>query len=258
MPAVIVNIMRGGPGLGTIQASQADYFQATKGGGHGDYRLIVLAPNSVQEMIDLTIEAFDLADKYRTPVMILGDGAIGQMMEPAILPKAIEHNIDKSKWATTTRAKRTSGGPNVVNSLFLQAEELEKYNVELQGKFATITSNEVRFDSYLTEDADIVVVGYGIMSRIAHGAIDKLRAEGLRVGLLRPITLWPFPYMAIQNLIPTAKKFLVAEMSAGQMIEDVMLAVVNRRPVYLCGKMGGVIPTVDQMIKEIIRVSKAV
>ncbi|MEI6285171.1 MAG: 3-methyl-2-oxobutanoate dehydrogenase subunit VorB [Bacillota bacterium] len=258
LPAVIVNIMRGGPGLGTIQASQADYFQATKGGGHGDYRLIVLAPNSVQEMIDLTIEAFDLADKYRTPVMILGDGAIGQMMEPAILPKAIEHNIDKSKWATTTRAKRTSGGPNVVNSLFLQAEELEKYNVELQGKFATITSNEVRFDSYLTEDADIVVVGYGIMSRIAHGAIDKLRAEGLRVGLLRPITLWPFPYMAIQNLIPTAKKFLVAEMSAGQMIEDVMLAVVNRRPVYLCGKMGGVIPTVDQMIKEIIRVSKAV
>lgn len=258
LPAVIVNIMRGGPGLGTIQASQADYFQATKGGGHGDYRLPVLAPNCVQEMIDLTVEAFDLADKYRTPVMILGDGAIGQMMEPAILPEPQRSNVDKNGWATTTRAKRASDTPNVINSLFLQAEDLEQYNIELQAKFATIAANEIRYDEYLTEDADIVVVGYGIMSRIARSAIDTLRKDGLRVGLLRPITLWPFPYLAIQNRISTAKKFLVAEMSAGQMMEDVMLAVSDHRPVYLCGKMGGVIPTVGQMIEEIIHVNEAV
>ena len=256
LPAVIVNIMRGGPGLGSIQPSQADYFQATKGGGHGDYHLVVLAPNSVQEMVDLTVLAFDIADRYSTPVMLLGDGALGQMMEPVVLPKP-QTVRPAADWATTTRKARAGAAQNGVNSQFMKSEDLETHNIHLQDKYAEITSNEVRSESYLTDDAEVVIVAYGITSRIARSAIDKLRSQGYKIGMLRPISLWPFPYLEIEALIPTTKRFLVAELSAGQMIEDVLIAVGRERPVNLCGRMGGMMPSVSQMIEEIKSVYEA-
>jgi 2-oxoglutarate ferredoxin oxidoreductase subunit alpha len=250
LPCVIVNIVRGGPGLGGIQPAQSDYFQATKGGGHGDYRNIVLAPNSVQELVDITILSFDLADKYRNPVMLLGDGALGQMMEPVEF-KASEVKPTNKPWAANgLRGKRTT--PNIINSLHLKPEALEKHNIHLQEKYAAISANEVRYEAIHTEDAELVLVAYGITSRIARTAMEKARSEGMKVGLLRPITLWPFPEEIIGKLADTAKAFLTLELSAGQMIEDVKLAVNGKKPVHFYGRMGGMMPNPKEIYEQIV------
>lgn len=257
LPAVIVNMMRGGPGLGNIAPSQADYFQATRGGGHGDYRTMVLAPSAVDEAWHLTHLAFDLADEYKNPVMILGDGILGQMMEPIEVVRKHLHgkaaapagNASHKPWALTGCRGRK---PNVIRSLLLGEGELEDFNRLLQMKFNKMKSKEVRFESVYTEDSDLVVVAYGTTSRIVRSAISKARQERLHVGMLRPITLWPFPEAALQKLTKKAKAFLVVEMSAGQMIEDVKLSVLGKRPIHFYGRAGGGIPTEDAVL-EIIR-----
>lgn len=251
LPCVIVNIMRGGPGLGGIQPGQADYFQATKGGGHGDYHTIVLAPNSVQELVDVMIDAFDLADIYRTPVMILGDGALGQMMEPVEF-KVSNREVLTKPWAATGMGERIT--PNIINSLFLQPDALEKHNNRLQKKYQAIVSKEVRFEAINTEDADIVLVAYGITSRIARSAMDKARANGMKVGLFRPISLWPFPYEELMSSASSAQKLLVFELSAGQMIEDVQLAIKCSKPVHFYGRTGGMIPSPKELLTAIEQV----
>lgn len=252
LPCVIVNVQRGGPGLGSIQPGQADYFQATKGGGHGDYRNIVLAPNSVQEMADITIEAFDLADKWRNAVMILGDGALGQMMEPVEFKESNSKPVEKP-WAATGRRGRTK--PNIVNSLYLQPDLMEKHNHVLQEKYAKIQAEETRWEALNTDDAEVVVVAYGITSRIAMTAINKARANGVKVGLFRPISLWPFPSQPLAELAKTAKAFVVFEMSAGQMVEDVRLAVNGAKPVSFHGRTGGMLPTPKELYEKIISVA---
>ncbi len=238
LPCVIVNMARGGPGLGSIQPGQCDYFQATKGGGHGDYHNIVLTPNSVQELVDYTIIAFELADKYRNPVMILGDGALGQMMEPVAFPDKAPPAPAKP-WATTGLKGRKE--PNVINSLHIQAPDLEKHNIHLQEKYKTIMVNEARWETLQTDDAELVLVAYGITSRVAQSAMEMARAAGMKVGLFRPITAWPFPYDALAPLAKTAKAFLAVELSAGQMVEDVRLAVGGAKPVHFYGRTGGMI-----------------
>lgn len=253
LPSVIVNIMRGGPGLGSIQPSQADYFQAVKGGGHGDYRLIVLAPNSVQEMVDMTMQAFDLADKYRNPVMLLGDGALGQMMEPIVMRPALD-KLPTKEWAAIGKGKREHN--NIINSLYLQSEDLEKHNIRLQEKYQKITENEIMWEEMQTEDAEIVLVAYGITSRIAQTAMDEMRAQGLKVGLFRPKTLWPFPKMQLAKVAEKAKAFLVVEMSAGQLVEDVELAIRCAKPVHFFGRMGGMIPSTKEICEEIVKISR--
>ena len=252
LPCVIVNVQRGGPGLGSIQPGQADYFQATKGGGHGDYRNIVLAPNSVQEMADITIEAFDLADKWRNAVMILGDGALGQMMEPVEFKESNSKPVEKP-WTATGRRGRTK--PNIVNSLYLQPDLMEKHNHVLQDKYAKIQAEETRWEALNTDDAEVVVVAYGITSRIAMTAINKARANGVKVGLFRPISLWPFPSQPLAELAKTAKAFVVFEMSAGQMVEDVRLAVNGAKPVSFHGRTGGMLPTPKELYEKIISVA---
>jgi len=252
LPCVIVNIQRGGPGLGSIQPGQADYFQATKGGGHGDYRNIVLAPNSVQEMADITIDAFDLADKWRNAVMILGDGALGQMMEPVEFKESTRIPVEKP-WATTGRHGRIK--PNIVNSLNLQPDLMEKHNHVLQDKYARIEAAEARWENLQTVDAEIIVVAYGITSRIATTAINKARANGIKVGMLRPISLWPFPSKPLSDLAQQVKAFVVFEMSAGQMVEDVRLAVNGKRPVFFHGRTGGMLPTPKELYEKIVAVS---
>ncbi|MDR3565865.1 MAG: 3-methyl-2-oxobutanoate dehydrogenase subunit VorB [Negativicutes bacterium] len=251
LPCVIVNIVRGGPGLGSIQPGQCDYFQATKGGGHGDYHLIVLTPNSVQEMVDLTILSFDLADKYRTPVMLMGDGALGQMMEPVEF-KPSESTPPAKPWASTGLKGRAKS--NVINSLYLQPELLEQHNIRLQQKYDTIRANEVRYETMHTDDADLVLVAYGITSRIAQSAMEKAREQGMKVGLIRPITVWPFPEKAIAAVAPKVKAFLTLELSAGQMVEDVRLAVNGQKPVYHWGRMGGMIPSPKEVLAQITRI----
>lgn len=250
LPCVIVNIQRGGPGLGSIQPGQADYFQATKGGGHGDYRLIVLAPNSVQELADDTIRAFDLADKYRVPVLILGDGALGQMMEPVEFTPSQTKSIEKP-WAANGMHGRSK--PNVINSLFLKADELEAHNKELQKVYAAISENEVKWEELNTDDAELVLVAYGITSRICQTAMTMARAKGMKVGLLRPITLWPFPSAPLARIAKTASRFLTVEMSAGQMVEDVRLAVNGAKPVEFYGRTGGMIPSPQEIFEVIVR-----
>ncbi|HMM20530.1 MAG TPA: 3-methyl-2-oxobutanoate dehydrogenase subunit VorB [Selenomonadales bacterium] len=250
LPCVIVNIVRGGPGLGGIQPAQSDYFQATKGGGHGDYRLIVFVPNSVQEMVDTTMLAFDLADKYRTPVMLLGDGALGQMMEPVEFKNA-ESKAPEKPWAASGLKGRTK--TNVINSLFLQPDKLEKHNIHLQEKYRTIEQNETRWEEMNTEDAELVLVAYGITSRIAQSAMEKARAAGMKVGLLRPITVWPFPYAPLAKLAKTASAFLSVELSAGQMVEDVRLGVNGAKPVHFFGRVGGMIPSVQEVYDQIVK-----
>lgn len=258
LPAVIVNMMRGGPGLGNIAPSQADYFQATRGGGHGDYRTIVLAPSAVEEAWHLTHLAFDLADEYRNPVIILGDGILGQMMEPIEVVRKHLHgrtaNHDSRKpWALTGCKGRK---PNVMRSLYLGDGELEEFNRILQMKFNKIKSKEVRFESVYTEDSDLVVVAYGTTSRIVRSAISKARHERLHVGMLRPITLWPFPEAELNKLTKRTKAFMVVEMSAGQMIDDVKLSVSGKRPIHFYGRAGGGIPTEEavlDMIRDILR-----
>ncbi len=254
LPCLLVNVIRGGPGLGTIQPSQGDYFQAVKGGGHGDYRLIVLAPNSVQEMADFTFLGFDLADKYRTPVLILADGALGQMMEPVVFPDydPDEHKVDHSSWAT--RGKPSSREHNVITTLYLVTEEMEEINLKLQEKYRTIMQNEVRYEEIETEDADFVIVAFGLTSRIAHKTLELAREEGLKVGLLRPKTLFPFPSKILAQLAERVDGMLVVEMNAGQMVEDVRLAVNGQIPVYFHGRMGGIVPQPEEVLERIKQV----
>lgn len=247
LPCVVVNINRGGPGLGNIAPEQSDYFQMTKGGGHGSYNLIVLAPNSAQEMCDLTIKAFELADKYRNPAAILTDGFIGQMMEPVEFPEPIKH-LPEKPWAVDATAKTTD---NLISSILISAEELEKHVLKLKAKYDEIERNEVMFEEYHTDDADYVAVAFGIVSRVMITAIDLARDEGIKIGLLRPITLWPFPKVPIGAWANRAKAILVAELSTGQMIEDVKLAVACRPPVDLYARVGGIVPTPQELLGAI-------
>jgi 2-oxoglutarate/2-oxoacid ferredoxin oxidoreductase subunit alpha len=249
LPAVIVNIMRGGPGLGNISPSQSDYFQATKGGGHGDYHSIVLAPSTVQESMDLTILAFDLADRYRIPVIILGDGMLGQMMEPIEQRKAqnVKHEAAEKPWALTGAKGRP---PNIIRSLLLGEGALEKFNIQLQEEYEEIAAKESRHESMHIEDAQIVLAAYGTMGRLCKSAMQHLRKEGLRVGLIRPVSLWPFPSEIFAQTAQKVKNFLVVEMSAGQMLEDVQLAVNGRAEIDFYGRMGGGVPEEEEIIKR--------
>jgi len=250
LPCVIINIMRGGPGPGNIAPSQADYSQATKGIGHGDFHLIVLAPNSVQEMADTTMLAFELADRYRNPVMILADGLLGQMMEPVEFAGQAPPEPDKP-WATTGAEGRPR---NIINTLLIEPEELEKHNLRLQEKYACIRENECRCENYLTEDAEILVVAYGSWSRIAKSAVQQAREQGIRAGLSRPISLWPFPEEAVNNASLNARACLVAEMNEGQMVPDVRLALRDRIPVHHYGRLGSVIPSPSEILEQIKRI----
>jgi 2-oxoglutarate ferredoxin oxidoreductase subunit alpha len=257
LPCVIVNIVRGGPGLGSIQPSQSDYFQATRGGGHGDYRLIVLAPSSVQEAAELTQLAFDLADRYRNPVMILGDGLIGQIMEPVAIPEyRLPADLPSKTWAAIGKAQGGKTPKSVINSLFLDPAALEAHVEKLYRKYEAIEQTETRFQTEYTDDAEIVVVAYGTTARIARSAIRKARAEGVRAGLVRPVTLWPFPAEAVRNAALCAKRVLTVEMSKGQMLDDVKLAVNGLRPVFFYGRAGGVVPSVDEMAGAIIKLKE--
>ncbi len=247
LPCVAVNVCRGGPGLGTIQPSQGDYFQAVRGGGHGDYQLIVLGPNSVQEMMDLTILAFDLADKYRNPVMLLSDGAIGQMMEKVNLPEPRPYKPDKP-WATT--GKTAGKERNIITSLYIQSEVMEQVNIRLQEKYKKIAENEVRYEAYRVDDAEIIVMAFGLSSRICKKVVDLARGSGVQMGLLRPITLWPFPDKKIAELAASdrVKFFFSVEMNAGQMVQDIRLAVEGKKPVYFYGRKGGIVPTPEEIL----------
>ena len=248
LPAVIINVQRGGPGLGGIQPSQADYWQATRALGHGDFRVVVYAPSTVQEMADLAFTAFDVADQYRTPVMILADGMLGQMMEPVVMPEPRDEQVEKP-WATTGHKHKRPH--NVVNSLYLTADELERLNVERYERYAVIERDEQRAETFLVEDADVVVVAFGASARVARSAVVEARAKGVKAGLIRPITLWPFPVDALEAAVPTAKAFLTVEMNMGQMVDDVRLAVNGRRPVEFFGRTGGVIPTPVEVLAQI-------
>jgi 2-oxoglutarate ferredoxin oxidoreductase subunit alpha len=249
LPAVIVNVMRGGPGLGNIAPSQSDYFQATKGGGHGDYNMVVLAPASVQEMFDFTYEAFGIAFKYRNPVMILTDGMIGQMMEPMVVKKKEKmHDADAVKWALRGAVSRK---PNYIRSLFLKEGVLESWNDELQKKFMKMKRSETRHCEYKTEGADIIFVAYGTCARIAESCVDRLREKGVKAGLFRPVSLWPFPYDALKKLDGKKTRFVVVEMSAGQMVEDVRLAISAPSRVLFYGRTGGGIPEEEDILKMV-------
>ena len=253
LPSFIVNVERGGPGLGGIQPSQSDYFMATKAGGPGDFRMIVLAPASVQEMADLTVKGFDLADEYRMTSMILADGTMGQMMEPVSLEFGEPKKFDKP-WATTgTQMKRKH---NIVNSLYLVPEELEKGNFERFERYAKIEQKEAMWEEYLTDDAESCVVAFGIASRVAKNAIAEARARGVKVGMIRPITLWPFPKAAFEKVEKHVKTFISVELSMGQMIEDVQLATKCRKPVLLCNRAGGMIPSADMILDAILKADK--
>ena len=251
LPCVIVNMQRGGPGLGNIAPSQGDYFQAVKGGGHGDYKLIVIAPNSAQELLDYTAHAFDLADKYRNPVMILGDGLLGQMMEPIQLPAPRDHgSVTAKPWALTGCKGRK---PNIIKSLILAEGALEEHNRKLQEKFKTITQAETMVEVLSVKDSDTVLVAYGSVARIAKASMEMARAKGLKVGLIRPITLWPFPDEQVKELAKTTGQFLVFEMNMGQMIEDVQLALAGQGEVAFYGRPGGVIPAPSEVARVITR-----
>lgn len=248
LPALIVNVQRGGPGLGGIQPSQSDYFQATRGAGHGDFHLIVLAPASVQEMVELVFRGFDLGEKYRMPVMLLSDGTMGQMMEPVVLEQKEIVQYDKSWALTGTDGVRK---PNIVNSLFLKPEELEKFNFARYERYKKIEETETMYEEYKMEDAEICVVAFGVASRVSKNAIDEARAMGIKVGMIRPITLWPFPKKALLKASEKVKKFISVELSMGQMIEDISLAVKCRREVLLCNRTGGMIPTTAEVVAKI-------
>ncbi|TFH36558.1 MAG: 3-methyl-2-oxobutanoate dehydrogenase subunit VorB [Bacteroidia bacterium] len=249
LPCLIVNVVRGGPGLGTIQPAQSDYFQATKGGGHGDYKLIVLAPSSVQEMADFVELGFDLAFKYRNPAMILSDGAIGQMMEKVWLKPQKERSAKVPSWGTT--GKTPDRERNIITSLDLNAYKQEQFNLKLQAKYREIEANEVRYEAFQCEDAEYLFVAYGTSARVCQKSIQLARAEGIRVGLLRPITLFPFPKKIINELADQVKGILAVEMSAGQMVEDVRLAVNGKIPVEHWGRMGGIVPTPEEAVENL-------
>lgn len=248
LPCLIVNVNRAGPGLGTIQPGQGDYFQATKGGGHGDYRLIVLAPASVQEMADFVYLGFDLAEKYRNPVLLLSDGAIGQMMEKVKFPYYERPSFDRS-WATTGKPKTRNR--NFITSLHILPEKMEQHNLHLQEKFETIRKNEVRYEEIKTEDADYLFVAYGLSARICHKAMDLARAKGIRAGLFRPITLFPFPYDRLNELASRVKGMMTVELNTGQMVEDVRLAVSGKIPVAFYGRLGGMVPTPEEIVQQL-------
>lgn len=248
IPCLIVNVQRGGPGLGTIQPSQGDYFQATKGGGHGDYRLLVLAPSSVQEMADFVFEGFRLAEKYRNPAMILADGALGQMMEKVLLPPGGSLPYPDKSWATT--GKPANGERRYLTSLHMEPEKMEEINIKLQKKYARM-KEDVRHEVLGSENPEVVLVAYGLTSRVCQKALELAKEQGIEVALLRPITLYPFPSGAIQSMAETAGAFLTVEMNAGQMVEDVRLAVNGKRPVFFKGRMGGMIPSPEEILLEI-------
>jgi 2-oxoglutarate/2-oxoacid ferredoxin oxidoreductase subunit alpha len=250
LPAVIVNVMRAGPGLGDITPSQADYFQATRGGGHGDYNTLVLAPATVQEMHDFAIKAFELADRYRNPVLVLADGRLGQMMEPLMLREDVT-DIPKKEWALTGAAGREK---HTIRSYYAGGK-VEDSNKVIQSKYRQMEAEEVMYETYLTDDADILIVAYGTSARLSQGAVDVVRAEGIKAGLLRPQTLFPFPTDAIRTLAENAKCTLTVEMSAGQMVEDVRLAVEGKVPCHLFGRMGGAISTIDEIADAIRELS---
>ncbi len=253
LPALIVNVQRGGPGLGGIQPSQSDYFQATKGGGHGDFKLIVLAPASVQEMVDLTFKGFDLADKYRVPAMILADGTMGQMMEPVSLDRGVVTEYAKP-WATT--GTKYHEGRNVVNSLSLSPAQLEEWNLSRYARYEKIERDEVMFEEFMMEDAEICIVAFGITSRISKNAIMEARNKGIKVGMIRPITVWPFPKQALLNASKKVKAFLSVELNMGQMVDDVKLAINCSKPVYFYGRTGGVIMTPDEIVEQLEKIEK--
>jgi len=248
LPAVVVNVMRGGPGLGNIAPSQADYFQATRGGGHGDYRTIVLAPASVQELADCMMLAFDLADLYLMPVMVLADGILGQMMEPVVLKKKNSRQLPAKDWALTGAKDRDQ---NIVRSLWLKEGALEAHNNKLQARYEEIQRDEVLCEQFEVDDAEIVVVAYGVAARIVRGAVTRARAEGIKAGWIRPITLWPFPTEEISKAAEEFRMFLTVEMSSGQMVEDVRMAVAGKAPVVFHGRPGGGVPTVDEILDKI-------
>ena len=248
LPAVVVNVMRGGPGLGNIAPSQGDYFQSTRGGGHGDYRTIVLGPSTVQELADSMFLAFDLADKYRITVLVLADGILGQMMEPVLLEKKPSPKLPEKDWALTGNEGREQ---RIVRSLWLADGMLEKHNQKLQAKYKQIQDNEVLCELQNTDDAEIIVVAYGVAARMADSAVRKARAEGIKAGLIRPITLWPFPTEQISNAADNTKTFLAVEMSCGQMVEDVKLAVNGKADVEFYGRCAGGVPAIDDILEKI-------
>ena len=254
LPGVIINVQRGGPGLGGIQPSQSDYWQATRATGHGDFQIIVYAPSTVQEMADLAYQAFDVADKYRVPVMILADGMLGQMMEPVELPEARDlASLPEKPWATCGHGHKRPH--NIANSLYLTADKLEELNIERYKRYDVIKEQEQKAEAFMTEDAEYVVVAFGASARVAHSAVVAAREEGIKAGLLRPVTLWPFPTKAIEETIPTAKAYLTVEMNMGQMVDDVRLVVNGRRPVSFFGRTGGVIPTPAEVLDQLRQLS---
>ena len=250
IPCVVVNMVRSGPGLGGILPAQSDYFQATKGGGHGDYHLLVLAPATVQEAVDITYDAFELAEQYRNPVMILGDGLLGQMMESVSLPQQ-KSSVQEHPWATTG-----CGGdqPRIINSLYIEGDVMEERTRRIFEKYALMQQNEVRWEEYHTEDAQLLVAAYGSTARIARTAVARARSEGLPVGLFRPISLYPYPYRELQKAATNAKGILTVEMSMGQMVEDVRLSVEGACPVRFYGRTGGIVPTPGEILHEIKKV----
>jgi len=248
LPLVLVDITRGGPGLGNIAPEQSDYNQIVKGGGHGNYRLIVLAPNSAQEMSDLTMLCFELADIYRTPVVLLADGFIGQMMEPVEFPEAVTR-LPEKPWAVHGDQLDEE---RLITSIQLEPELLEKHNTHLQEKYALIEAKEIRYEDYQIEDADFVFIGYGVVSRILQTVVDDLRSQGHKVGMIRPITLWPFPKQHLLTVADRSKGFLVVELSNGQMVDDVRLAVQHKVPVHLYNRMGGIVPSTEELIAHFL------
>ena len=253
LPALIINVQRGGPGLGGIQPSQADYWQATRATGHGDFQILVFAPSTVQEMVDLVSDAFDMADRYRMPAMILADGMLGQMMEPVCIQTGDGKALPEKPWAANGHKNQRKH--NVINSLYLQPQDLERLVKERFERYEKIKAAEQRAEEYLVEDANVVVVAYGASSRVSRSAVNTARAQGLKVGLIRPITLWPFPVDAIRKAAATTKEFLCVEMSMGQMVDDVRLAVNGAKPVHFYGRTGGMIPSPNEVlgaIKELV------
>ncbi len=248
LPALIVNVQRGGPGLGGIQPSQSDYFHATRGAGHGDFHMIVLAPSSVQEMASFVFKGFNLAEKYRMTTMILADGTMGQMMEPVSLEMGEVESYDKSWCASGGSGERPR---NIVNSLFLKAEELEQFNIDRYKKYAEVEKNEVMYEEYMMDDAEICIAAFGIAARVSKNAIDEARKMGIKVGMIRPITLWPFPKEVFNKAADKVKAFVSVEMSMGQLIEDVELATRCKKPVLLCNRSGGMIPTLEDVLAKI-------
>jgi len=250
LPMVVIDIMRGGPGLGNIAPEQGGYNQIVKGGGHGNYKVIVLAPNSAQEMCDLTMLAFQLADKYRNPVIVLTDGFIGQMMEPVELPDPITELPEKN-WSVNGTVKTIN---NLISSIELEPDELEEHNRKLQKKYKKITDEEVHYEELYTKDAEVILMGYGIVSRVLQSVVEEARAQNLQIGLLRPITLWPFPTRRIKELANTAKIFFTVEMSNGQMVDDIRLALDGKRPTKFYGRMGGVVPSTHEILGELKKI----